>query len=554
MKRNILNIKWSALAMLLLATLQLAVTSCSDDDSAGGTPEITAVRVPDPAKADSTFTKSSPGQTIAIIGRNLNNALKVYINDQEVYFNPTMNTDHSVIVTVPSEADGFKLTAFNSDLKDEIRVETTHGTATYAFKITAAYPSISSFKADYPREAGDSVYLYGLNLVDIEKIYITDIDADQLDTTVWETPGGNHSEITDYKVIEQDYHLNTRKQTYETNSVLGFVVPSLNADKGTLVVECAAGITYVGFNKYPGKPIITYLSSEMPVGGEKVVIRGYELVEVESITFGDVTIESDEITGNDTYTEASFTFDQIPSVGCKELTLTTMGGQVSVPFYNHDCMLFNFDEYGTNLGWSPSAELEEADEEYAPYSGSGNFASFNLGNVPQTWWGTMVYYVREWGSEFNSHNLFLLPSYDVIPADASTEDIYLACEIFNNGTHWDDASEANPRNVYIAYYINTTAGSFEYSNGFTWENYDAQYGVFNRPVLGDIDDDQPQKQWYRHVVSFDELGIKGTYADLKAAGLDEVRMMVMNQSIVSMNVKFYMDNVRIYYRKPGTNY
>lgn len=70
--------------------------------------------------------------------------MKVYINDQEVYFNPNMNTDHSVIVNVPTEKNGFKLTAFNSDLKDEIRIETSHGTCTYAFKISAGFPSLCS--------------------------------------------------------------------------------------------------------------------------------------------------------------------------------------------------------------------------------------------------------------------------------------------------------------------------------------------------------------------------------------------------------------------------
>ena len=554
MKRNIFNFKWSIFMMMLIGAMQLSVTSCSDDDSTGGTPEITAVRVPDPAKADSTFTKSGPGQVIAIIGKNLDHTLKVYINDQEVYFNPMMNTDHSVIVTVPSEADGFKLTAFNSELKDEIRVETTHGTATYAFKITAPYPSISQVKAGYPRETGDSLYLYGLNLVDVEKIYFTDIESAQLDSTVWETPGGNHVDVTDFKEVLQDHHLNKLNQSYETSSVLGLVVPELGFEKGTLVVECAAGTTYVGFYKYPGQPVISYLSSEMPVRGEKVVIRGLELVDVQSITYGDVTVPYEDITQSDTYTEVSFIFDKEPALGCKDLTLTTSGGSVSVPFYNYACMLFNFDDYGTDLGWSPAAEIMEVDEEYPPYSASGQYASFDIGNVAQQWWGTMVYFIREWGSEFNGHNLFILPSYDVIPTDASTKDIYLACEIFNNNTRWDESTAESPKNAYIRYYIHTTTGELQYDNGFDWEDYNLMWGKFAHPVLCDIDNQQPQREWYRHVVSLDDLGFKGTYADVVAAGLDEVRMQIINQSTVAMKVSFFMDNVRLYYRKPGTNY
>ncbi len=120
---KILKMKKEVLMAVLLAVISFGFTACSDDDSSGGgQPVITGVRVCDPAKADSLFTKSPQGQVIAIIGKNLSNVTAVYINDQKVGFSPTMNTDHSVIVTVPSETKGFQLTAFNSDLKDEIRV------------------------------------------------------------------------------------------------------------------------------------------------------------------------------------------------------------------------------------------------------------------------------------------------------------------------------------------------------------------------------------------------------------------------------------------------
>ena len=58
MKKNRNNIGKSLGALLLLMAFSFVFTSCSDDDSAGGQPTITGVRVPDPAKADSLFTKS----------------------------------------------------------------------------------------------------------------------------------------------------------------------------------------------------------------------------------------------------------------------------------------------------------------------------------------------------------------------------------------------------------------------------------------------------------------------------------------------------------------
>ena len=214
--------------IIYLFCIAFSFAACSDNDSnSGGVPEITGVRSCDPAKADSLFTKASCGQILALIGNNLGNALKVYINDQEAYFNPTMNTDHSIVVTVPTEKNGFKLTAFNSDLKDEIRVETTHGSCTFAFKITAGYPSISRIAADYPREAGDEINIFGLNLTDIEKAYFTDESAEKLDTTQWTTIGGNHVDIANMETVTKNRVLNAMTNAYETTSQLRFTMPSL---------------------------------------------------------------------------------------------------------------------------------------------------------------------------------------------------------------------------------------------------------------------------------------------------------------------------------------
>ena len=126
MKKNKINIFY-LLVLSTIAFMQLSLISCSEDNKEGyGTPEITGVRVPDPVYADSLFTKSSTGQLIAITGTNLSNVLKIQINDQQVSFNSTMNTDHSVMCTIPKEENGFKLT----DL----------------FEVTSKYPFERSFE------------------------------------------------------------------------------------------------------------------------------------------------------------------------------------------------------------------------------------------------------------------------------------------------------------------------------------------------------------------------------------------------------------------------
>lgn len=549
MKRNRSHYRYALMLMALMAFTIITLNSCKEDEEGMGTPVITAVRTCDPAKADSTFSKASAGAQIAVIGQNLSKVQKVFINDQQVYFNPTMNTDHSVIVTIPTEDDGFVLTAFDSSLKDEIRVETTHGIAVYSFKVTAPYPSISRLQATYPRMAGDSLYIHGLNLVDVEKIYFTDIEAGELDTTEWKTIGGNHVEVANFKEVTKNHYLNSRTNAYETTSVLGLQIPNLSFARGSLVVETAAGTTYYPYYQTPGKPIITSISSDMPVFGETLVIRGTEFVQVESVTYGDVTLPANYYTVAETEDEITMRFRRIPEVGCKELTITTPGGSVSVPFYNYDCLLVDFDEYGTNLGWDPKAEVtDECDSDIPPYTSSDYFASFNIGSVAQQWWGPMVYFIKDWAGE-NQHALFDLPGYDVIPANASLDNVYLACEVFNNNTRWDLNSADNRMNAYVRYHFTLGDGSsYDYDN-FSWADYDNSVGQYNSPVLGDIDGNQPMQQWYRHVISFSELGLAGkTYADLKNAGLDEIRMQIINQSTIPMNVDFYIDNIRIYYK------
>ena len=80
-----------------------------------------------------TYTKAGAGNMIAIMGENLGGALHVYVNNQALNINPTMNTNTSIIVTIPSEDNGFKLTGLYGGT-DIIRVVTRGGEATYGFK------------------------------------------------------------------------------------------------------------------------------------------------------------------------------------------------------------------------------------------------------------------------------------------------------------------------------------------------------------------------------------------------------------------------------------
>ena len=87
----------------VLLTILLACnlfTACNDDEG-GGVPVIHHIRLVDPEKADSTFTDVNPGTMIVVIGENLNDVRKVFINEQEVSFNSNYGTSTSLIPHYP---------------------------------------------------------------------------------------------------------------------------------------------------------------------------------------------------------------------------------------------------------------------------------------------------------------------------------------------------------------------------------------------------------------------------------------------------------------------
>ena len=559
MKTYIFKQQYQWLLVAMAAIMTLSLQSCKDDEEGMGTPVITAVRSCDPAKADSTFTKAGTGSLIAIIGQNLSHVQKVYINDQPVYFNPTMNTDHSVVVTVPSEKDGFELTAFNSDLKDEIRVETSHGTATYAFKITAPWPSISRIQGTYPRLAGNVLDVYGLNLVDIEKVYFTDLTAEQLDTTVWETIGGTHVEASKVETVVKEHYQNSRTQAFETTSQLAVTIPDLPFEKGTLVIETAAGTTYIGFTKNPGQPIIFDISSDMPVPGEEVVITGREFVQVESVRFGDISLSPKRFTVSASEDAITFIMPQVPADGGNGLlTVVTPGGEGSALFWNLSGCFARFDGDATDNGWGPNASYETANGDDPPYTGDGKMAHFFLEEEGQSWWGQMIYFRKDWDG-----NKFPMPSYDIIPADASTDDIYLAMEVFNNESNFNDGVFTGYLRYFLQYDSEDPVSENDDSGNpnpvetvnqydtFKWLDYGAGTFTHDRPVLADINGEAPVGKWYRHVVPLSKFGkYRGKdYRFVVENGINQFRIQFINQGTARGNVDVYVDNVRIFYKK-----
>jgi hypothetical protein len=75
-------------------------TSCKKDKT-NGIPQVSYVRITDPAKSDSLLIGAYLGNVIAIRGANLGDVKEIWFNDQKASLNPTYITAQTIIVTVP---------------------------------------------------------------------------------------------------------------------------------------------------------------------------------------------------------------------------------------------------------------------------------------------------------------------------------------------------------------------------------------------------------------------------------------------------------------------
>jgi hypothetical protein len=515
------NIFKLSIYSIVLISICLSFSSCEEDTI--GSPVIEYVRKTDPAFADSTFTSAFPSTMIAIIGKNLQNTKHIFINDQEISFNCNYNTSTSLIVSIPSEEDGFELTAVNPLLKGEIRIETGGGVARYNFHIYFDAPTINRISGEYPRKTGDKLMVYGQNFVEINKVYFTNVNPD----TNIVVPDEEIVEVTDYTVTNNRYL--DDKETWVTDSEMEITLPGLSFNNGYLVIDCITAKASIEFAAKPPKPVIKSLSSDMPIAGTKVSIYGNYFVAVESVNICDeITIAAENLVVSSSEDTITFTMPSKPSKSGKIL-VTTAGGEVSTDFYQFDNLLIDFDTRGKDLTWSPNATYLTATSSEIPYLSDGMYALFNKVGVGQTWWDIMVYW-----SYNEAQDPFVLPSYNKIPASTPTSKIYLAYECYNtipfNST------------CFIHYRMEGTNVSEMLYENFSWTT--------NMPidvVLPNIEGKAFINQWYRVMVPMNKFSAFDgkTYEDIVNAGIKTIRLMLLNWGSQSQDVNLCVDNIRL---------
>lgn len=142
-----------AVAVLAAAVVLTACEKTHYGKDKGETPRIEYVRSTDPGAADSLIVEAAMGSVIALIGDGFSGVSEAWFNDQPAKLNPTLITDHSVIVTVPG--------GMPEEVTNTITLRTKKGKeCVYDFKVMIPIPKVESISCEWALD-GQKVTLSG---------------------------------------------------------------------------------------------------------------------------------------------------------------------------------------------------------------------------------------------------------------------------------------------------------------------------------------------------------------------------------------------------------
>lgn len=151
-------------ALLLGSLLSgLVFQSCDNDDSDDNAiPEINYIRITNPDKSDSLVVRAFLGNTIALIGTNLENVKEVWFNDQSAKLNVNYITNRSIIVTIPNKIPSIVTNKITLVTKSNIE-------AKFDFLVDVPAPLLNSMLCEYVKD-GETAVIKGNFFIDDENV------------------------------------------------------------------------------------------------------------------------------------------------------------------------------------------------------------------------------------------------------------------------------------------------------------------------------------------------------------------------------------------------
>ena len=185
------------------------------------------------------------GQWVVITGQHLQNAIEIKFNGVTTSFNGTLFSHNSAVVQIPP----MQFSTIDPSKLYTIEYTTTTGTTTFSFKLGPGVPVISAISNVFANP-GDSVFLYGTNLVLVESLNYA---GNAIAKTVSNLDG----------------------------TVLGFLMPAQTPTDQVLLITKGGRDTF----KIVATPTITGISNENANTDDSVYVYGTYLKTIQTFTF-----------------------------------------------------------------------------------------------------------------------------------------------------------------------------------------------------------------------------------------------------------------------------
>lgn len=148
------------LSFISMALLVLGVFSSCDDDSAdSGSGPLAITSVCKSVEGDLVpVTQGDPKNYYIIRGSGFLTVQKIYFNDFDTYYNPTLVTDTEIFVLIDEKTP-------YADASNQLKVVTKAGTVVYDFVISPPSPTFGSFNPVNAAD-GEEITIYGNYFLD----------------------------------------------------------------------------------------------------------------------------------------------------------------------------------------------------------------------------------------------------------------------------------------------------------------------------------------------------------------------------------------------------
>ncbi|SEP43468.1 glycan-binding surface protein [Mucilaginibacter sp. OK283] len=238
---------------LLFMIVALSPACKKNADGSGAPPVISAIKSYVASPNDTVLHSAvANGQWVVITGQNLQDATQIYFDGVPASFNIALLAPGSAVVKIPP----IQFSTIDTAKLYTVKYVTAAGSATFSFKLGPAAPTISAISNVFANP-GDSVYLYGTNLV----------------------------------LVQQFIYGGTKIPSFNSNAdgtSLGFRMPAATPNS-QIVVTTKSGTARDTIN---ATPTVTWVSNENASPGDSVYIHGTYLKNIQSLSYAGAAVSS----------------------------------------------------------------------------------------------------------------------------------------------------------------------------------------------------------------------------------------------------------------------